>query len=131
MNAEDVVMRAVTEGWFSVREDGTIWRVAQRRKTRDGVVTVEQLETPHRVDSPMSAGYLGVKFMVDGKQVYCLAHRLVWRVFKGPIPSGMTVNHKNGNKHCNRLSNLELLTRAANTRHMVRVLRRGRRRGAR
>lgn len=87
MNAEDVVMRAVTEGWFSVRDDGTVWRIAQRRKSRLGIVTVEPLEHPHRVDSPMSAGYLGVKFMVDGKQVYCLAHRLVWRVFKGSIPA--------------------------------------------
>lgn len=35
-------------------------------------------------------------------------HRIVWRMFKGPIPKGLIVTHKNGDLADNRLANLEL-----------------------
>ena len=37
-------------------------------------------------------------------------HRFVWEEAYGPIPAGMVVHHKNGNKRDNRLLNLELLS---------------------
>lgn len=44
-------------------------------------------------------------------------HRLVWIRFKGPIPHGMEVNHKDGDKHNNRITNLELVTSTGNKKH--------------
>lgn len=44
-------------------------------------------------------------------------HRLVWECFKGPIPGGYQVNHKDNNKINNRLSNLELLTPSENIKY--------------
>ena len=44
-------------------------------------------------------------------------HRLVWECFKGPIPDGYQVNHKDNNKINNRVSNLELLTPSENIRY--------------
>lgn len=37
-----------------------------------------------------------------------LQHRLVWEQAHGPLPSGATVHHRNGDKLDNRLENLEL-----------------------
>lgn len=43
-----------------------------------------------------------------------LGHLLVWEVFNGKKPDKMVINHINGNKHDNRLSNLELITHKEN-----------------
>lgn len=48
-----------------------------------------------------------------------LIHRLVWEAFRGKIPEHLLINHKNGNKNDNRLSNLELMTNLENMRHAV------------
>lgn len=50
--------------------------------------------------------YLAVNF--SGWTV--LVHRLVYLAHKGPIPEGLTLKHKDGNKENNRISNLELMT---------------------
>lgn len=50
------------------------------------------------------------------------AHRLVWVHNNGPIPKGVEVNHKDGDKTNNRLDNLELVTHAKNIEHSYRVL---------
>lgn len=39
-----------------------------------------------------------------------LVHRLVWSAFVGPIPDGLTINHIDGSRLNNHLSNLELAT---------------------
>jgi hypothetical protein len=46
-------------------------------------------------------------------------HRAVVETFIGPIPDMMVVNHKNGCKHDNRLSNLEVVTPSQNSKHAV------------
>ena len=44
-------------------------------------------------------------------------HRLVAQTFLGPIPKGKEVNHKNLDKHCNSVDNLEYVTRSENLLH--------------
>lgn len=54
-----------------------------------------------------------------GKQKVHRVHRLIAKAFLGPIPDGLEVNHKNGNKMDPRLENLELVTRSENMRHRL------------
>ena len=63
--------------------------------------------------------------MFESVRVHAMAHRLVWLHLHGPIPSGLTVNHKNGTKTDNRPSNLELATALEQAHHARQVLRRG------
>ena len=51
-----------------------------------------------------------------------LAHRLVWEAHVSPIPKGLEINHKNGIKDDNRLSNLEILTHDENMAHRKNTL---------
>lgn len=44
-------------------------------------------------------------------------HRIVWEAFRGPIPEGKEINHRNGKKRDNRISNLEVVTHSENMKH--------------
>lgn len=90
-------------GRFTVDADGAVWRGSKRAEHR------------------MPNGYLQVRVMVDGVMLYTGAHRLVWRAMNGPIPDGLTINHKNGVKDDNRPENLEIVTPSENTKHAYRI----------
>lgn len=80
---------------------------------------------PRRAEN-LAGKYLQVRVMFAGTRFHAMAHRLVWLHFEGPIPSGLTVNHKNGIWSDNRPVNLELATPSEQTRHARTVLLRGR-----
>ncbi len=56
------------------------------------------------------------------KAVLKSVHRMVVETFIGPIPDGMQVNHKDGDKTNNHLDNLEICTNSQNQLHRHRVL---------
>jgi hypothetical protein len=70
-----------------------------------------------------SRGYLTVS-LYDGstpkRPKSFLVHRLVAEAFLGE--SGLQINHKDGNKTNNEISNLEFVTAKENTRHSIEVL---------
>lgn len=67
-----------------------------------------------------TTGYGQVGFSVSGKRVTQSAHRVSWRLHRGPIPrSRPCVLHRCDNRRCVRPSHLFTGTRLDNTRDMI------------
>lgn len=67
-----------------------------------------------------SWGYIQIKFREPGNwraEHAALAHRVIWESVHGPLPADLTINHIDGDKQNNRLSNLEAVSQADNVRH--------------
>lgn len=65
-------------------------------------------------------GYQQVAVYVEGRAFRPMSHRVVWESVHGPIAGGhLEINHINGVKHDNRITNLELVTPGANQRHAL------------
>lgn len=54
---------------------------------------------------------LWVKLSLDGKSRDVKAAHLVWLTFRGPIPEGLAVRHKNGDLQDDHVNNLALIDR--------------------
>lgn len=75
--------------------------------------------------SYIASGYEQIKLSRnDGTRITKGVHRAVWEAHNGPIPKGMWINHKDGNKLNNQLSNLEVTTPSENHIHARDVLKR-------
>lgn len=62
-------------------------------------------------------GYLVVNLRIDGKSQPRYVHRLVAEVFLPAVEGKPHINHKNANKHDNRIENLEWCTNIENLKH--------------
>lgn len=67
------------------------------------------------------AGYCEVALSFHNKQRYVLVHRLVAAAFIGDIREGLVVNHIDGHKVNNHVSNLEITTYQGNSIHAVKT----------
>ena len=79
-------------------------------------------EHAHMLKPKMSnRGYLRVSLRANGKTMDFSVHRLVAAAFIGELPAGMVVNHIDGCKTNNNLSNLEVTTYTGNLVHAIRT----------
>lgn len=67
-------------------------------------------------------GYQVVNLWKNGEDVMHTVHKIIARCFLPPDPTRNCINHKNGIRHDNRLSNLERVTYSENHIHAYRVL---------
>lgn len=79
-----------------------------------------QILTPSTLKRP--ADYPRVHLSKGGTNRKYMVHRLVAAAFLGPIPHGLQVNHKDGNKRNAAPENLEYVTISENHKHAYRVL---------
>ena len=104
MNIKDVEIRG-EKTKYVVSDEGNVYRV-----TKDGRFK----ELKHSIDRD---GYHHVTIYLNGKPYFSLVSRLVAIAFI-PNPLGKPeVNHKNGNKDDNDVSNLEWVTTSENIHH--------------
>lgn len=101
------------EGIYSVSSCGQVRRDAPTRgfgsRSRVGAFMKQK---------KCADGYRSVSlYPKEGKQKQIHVHRLVAIAFYGAPPEGKVVNHKDGNKANNSLSNLEYVTPSENTKH--------------
>lgn len=119
---EEKVYPLILRGELEVDSLGRIWRLKKRGWNRWKKQVV--FHPCKRVRAEHDTGvYLMVRAMIDGKRYHAQASRLVYRHFHGPIPFGLTINHKNGNKKDNVPRNLETATMSENILHAVNTLR--------
>lgn len=95
------------------------------RRSRDGINTY----AGRLLKTLSNEKYIRVVLHSGGAKETRSVHSLVLEAFVCRRPKGMVGNHKNGNKHDNRLENLEWVTPSQNTQHSFDVLHRNTPRG--
>ncbi len=115
------VYLSIVSGELEIEDDGTIWRTKKRIGNRSKTSSLVQCARV-RAEKSNGDGYLQIAMMRDKKRVYAAAHRLIWLYHKGAIPQGMTINHIDGNRMNNRISNLEVASHSEQRIHACRVL---------
>lgn len=101
------------EGWYEVSDQGRVRRIAPGRSTEINHVLTA---------SPNNHGYCVLRLFKHGKFKTCSMHVLVASHFIGERPAGHEINHIDGNRSNNRLSNLEYVTVSQNRYHALDVL---------
>ena len=118
----------IRSGELEIDSKGRIWRLKKRHGR--GVAQGGGYELGVRI-SPcrrvraeyrQKQGYLLIARTLNGERTVACAHRVVWSYFNGPVPDGLTINHKNGVKDDNHPDNLELMTYSEQRKHALEVL---------
>lgn len=103
------------EVWIEVQENAR-YEVSNTGKIRDKKTkTLKKQYT-------LKNGYSVVSFYENGKQKNVYVHRIVACAFLGGSECGLEVNHKDGVKTNNNVSNLEWVTRSENILHCIKTI---------
>jgi hypothetical protein len=97
---------------YYAKEDGTIWstKVSPRYNKTGELRLVKPRTHP--------SGYLYYGLFVgagkDKRRLWRRGHRLVYEAFVGKINEGLEIDHIDGNKHNNNVTNLRAINRSEN-----------------
>ena len=117
-------MESVPEEWRDVKGYEWFYQVSNLGRVKSLARTVTRINgSPYSVrecflvPAKQSAGYGSVCLHRQAGRKYRLVHKLVMQAFVGPCPEGHEVNHFDGSKRSNALSNLEYVTSVQNKAH--------------
>ena len=113
------------EGQYQVSNLGEVKSLERRVLHKNGVTTAVREKILKECSNPK--GYRLITLYTKNKRYSQQVHRLVMRTFVGE--SELEVNHKNGDKSDNRLSNLEYNTLRENMNHKNTILKNQKRYG--
>jgi hypothetical protein len=104
---------------YEVSDDGRIVRISLVPENG------RQLKVTRKIvpQNKSRNGYMMIDIQRNRRHLKYSVHRVVWEAHRGKIPSGMDINHRDGDKTNNRLDNLELMTRSENMLHFHRRVR--------
>jgi len=103
------------EGLYAISDSGKVRREVSKTRAKAGTMLKGYIDRD---------GYANVGVSVHGKPKLIRVHRAVFTAFVGPIPQGFVINHKDGNKLHNAVSNLEAVSNRDNILHAYAVLNR-------
>lgn len=98
-------------------EFGIFYSVCKRQKSKSGRC-IEKYRLVKLKGSMDKYGYITYRINVNGIKKHLKAHRMMLDAWKG-VCENKVVNHIDGNKQNNRLSNLEWCTVAENNAHAI------------
>lgn len=114
---------AINEKWVLVSEFKDYYEVSEFGDLRSvaRVINGKRYRSRRIATRVSRNGYRMACIRVDGRPITVLIHRLIATAFV-PNPSGRReVNHRDGNKLNNEISNLEWVSRSENTAHAWRL----------
>ncbi len=115
---EKKFLELAERGVFKIYRNGNVYKCKRKIQCKDEYKNIK----PKLRNRPGNNGYVLIGFRYKGKIKYILAHRAVWVCFNGDISKELEINHINGIRDNNRLSNLELVTSSENDLHAYNVL---------
>ncbi|MGW8116577.1 endonuclease [Staphylococcus xylosus] len=101
------------EGLYQVSNKGNVKTLYREVLKSNGTIQVVH----ERIMKQRKGTYLNVKLCKNGEYKCKSVHKLVLTAFDFNSDKNLVVNHKDGNKYNNCLSNLEWLTIKQNTKH--------------
>lgn len=110
------------EGKYQVSTQGNVWSVDRtvKRIYKNGQVVIQPIPGRSlKLSKNSRTGYLECGLCEGSKTTIRAVHRLVAEAFLPNPESKPQVNHKDGNKLNNKLTNLEWVTPLENTQHAI------------